>query len=478
MDRGIVLLHRNIRLTDHRAIARAADSHQVVEPIFVFDPSFYEDSNLACDARIRFLHESLSDIPVTLYHGDPVDIVSDFDDPVYMLHEPTGRYGLERNNALVDAGVTIIEGQGLVYADNSRNNWSEQIESYLTSNPYPRPDNITVSNTSVSIDSIEDRYTISPDKQDVPRGGRAAALDQLQQFCNSPEYWGNISEPTRDAGLSGLSPYLRFGCLSVREVYQRAMDCLEGRDRSAFESRLYWNKHYTQKLLDWPGWMDQAVNPVLRDMGTYSEEYWTRFKNGRTGYPMIDAAVRQLIETGWLNFRNRAMLASFHGHLLNLPWKLGADWMYYHLIDADPAINYTQWQSQTSKIGTNLFRMYNPRKQVRDSDRAADWITKWVPELSDLPTQYLDQPEKTPIHVQESCDTIIGDDYPYPIVEYEQARYRARTRLEAVEQDAKRALADPSTQDRASLSRRGGPPSPPSGVDSDESTQQSLTDFS
>jgi deoxyribodipyrimidine photo-lyase len=294
---------------------------------------------------------------------------------------------------------------------------------------------------------------------------------------SEPEYWGNISEPSREKGVSDLSTYLRFGCFSVREVYQSATERLSGHDKSTFTSRLYWNLHYSQKLLDWSGWMNKAVNPALRDMGEHDSDKWERFKQGLTGYPMIDGAVRQLTNTGWLNFRNRAMLASFVGDLLNEPWKKGADWMHYHLIDADPAINYTQWQCQTSRVGVNLYRMYNPRKQVEDRETAAEWIERWVPELANLPEKYLSQPEKTPLSVQQRVGVDIGKDYPRPIIEYESARAKARKRYEAREADAKRELNNPEIQRRASFSGRGGRFSNNPDSFEKDSEQQSLDSF-
>lgn len=481
-DRGIVLHHRHLRHFDHAAIHHAALNHDTIVPIFIFDDQFYESDGLACDARLRFLHESLADLdPVTLLRGDPASIVSALDAPVYMIHTATGRYGVERNEALHEAGVEFIQGDGLRRVANTRDGWSDAIEDWFEELAHERPaadrfETLDHAQTT-TIDAIESDFDVSPSKTGVPTGGRQAGLDQLEQFCDSPEYWGNISEPTRDAGLSGLSPYLRFGCVSIREVYQRASQELDGRDKSAFTSRLYWNLHYQQKLLDWPGWMDRAVNPELRDLGTYDSDRWHAFKQGKTGYPMIDAAVRQLKGTGWLNFRNRAMLASFVGHLLQLPWKLGADWMYYHLIDADPGINYTQWQNQTSRVGTNLFRMYNPRKQVRDSDEAADWIREWVPELADLPAQFLDQPEKTPLSVQKEHNVWIGAGYPRPIVDYDAARIKMRRELEQREAAAKQALTDDSVQERASLSARGGDPQPDVEALQSDSHQISLDQF-
>lgn len=424
------------------------------------------------------MHECISELDVSLFHGNPADVVDRLDGNVYTIHTATGRYGIERNNELYEKDVTFVQGDGLRRCENPRNGWSTAVEDWITSEPFDKPDNIETIDSNVTISEIEEMYDIIPQKTEVPTGGRQSALEQLSSFCNSPEYWGHISEPTREKGVSDLSTYLRFGCLSIREVYQRVSESLSGQDKNAIQSRLFWNLHYQQKLLDWAGWMEKAVNPELRQMGTYDEKKWTRFKNGNTGYPMVDAAIRQLTQTGWLNFRNRAMLATFHTNLLNLPWKTGADWLYYHLIDADPGINYTQWQSQTSKVGTNLYRIYNPRKQVRDSDTSTEWIQKWVPELRGFPEHHLDKPEKAPLPVQQSCGIIIGEDYPLPVVEYEGARSKARRRLEQCEAAAVKALEDPEVRKRASLSARGRGRQPDIESLKQDSTQQSLSDFS
>lgn len=172
--------------------------------------------------------------------------------------------------------------------------------------------------------------------------------------------------------------------------------------------------------------------------------------------------------------------------LLQQPWKIGADWFYYHLLDADPAINYTQFQLQAGVDGTNMMRVYNPRKQVRDNDPDGEFIKKWVPELRALPAQYLDRPEKTPVAVQEEVGVSIGDAYPYPIVEYEAARQAIIEKIEGVRDAAKRALHHPEVNRRASLSQRGGTTtrediedldSLQEGVESDEGGQSSLDMF-
>lgn len=479
MSRGIVLHHRHLRHSDHAALERAGENHDTVIPVFTFDPNFYEGSGLACDARLRFLHECLENLDITLFHGNPVEMAKYIDGEVYTIHTATSRYGKRRNERLREVGVNFVQGDGLRRdADNTRDGWSDAIEDWLEADTHSTPHSkLDTIESDVTIEQIESEYDVSPEKNNVPTGGRDAALEQLEAFVSEPNYWGNISEPTRESGVSDLSTYLRFGCLSVREVYQKATERLSGHDENAFTSRIYWNLHYSQKLLDWSGWMNEAVNPELRDMGEYDADQWQRFKEGKTGYSMVDAAVRQLTKTGWLNFRNRAMLASFLGDLLNLPWKKGADWMYYHLIDADPAINYTQWQNQTSRVGVNMYRIYNPIKQVEDRDESADWIREWVPELRGLPEQYLPQPEKTPVSLQKEVGVDIGKDYPRPVIEYEAARIRARRRYEKREPAAKRKLNDAVIRRRASFSGRGG-----GGrflrAEENDSSQSALGDFS
>jgi deoxyribodipyrimidine photo-lyase len=308
---------------------------------------------------------------------------------------------------------------------------------------------------------IEQVHDIHPEKSIERCGGTAAAIEVLSDFIdNLSDYPGNISSPTdARSGTSQLSPYLRFGCLSVRQVYQRVRDCsTSGRAEEMFVSRLYWNRHYNQKLADWHGWMDTAVNPVLEDFhaDSHDPDLVDAWKHGQTGYPMVDASMRCLKETGWLNFRMRAMCASMLCDLMQQPWKLGADWFYYHLLDADPAINYTQFQLQAGVDGTNMMRIYNPRKQARDNDPNGEFIHKWVPELQSLPVKYLDQPEKTPVSVQNEVGVSIGDDYPYPIVEYEQARHDIIEKIEQVRDAAHEALHHPEVNRRASLSQRGG----------------------
>jgi deoxyribodipyrimidine photo-lyase len=473
--RSCVVWHRrNLRLADHLAVARATRTSDVVCPLFVFDPHFYREG-LACDTRVRFLHECLSDLrrqydrhdtPLVFAHGDPFSILGRFLDAgwdVLATADPTGRYGLCRDERLSERGVEFVADDGIKREGKSRENWADHAETYLSGSTHT-PETSRFGDhgveSDITLDAIESTYDVSPAKSRVPRGGREAALDRLEAFVSDlSSYPGSISAPAKaESGTSRLSPYLRFGCLSVRECFQYVDDhAADGRARELFVSRLYWNRHYTQKLEDWPGWMDHAVNPVFRgfNRSRHDPDLVAAWKRGETGFPMVDASMRCLRETGWLNFRMRAMCASFFSDILHQPWKLGADFFYYHLVDADPAINYTQWQQQAGVTGVNTMRVYNPRKQVRDNDSDGAFIHEWVPELRPVPPEHLDRPEKIPLHLQAEFGVDIGSDYPYPIVDYEARRAETTERLNALKDRAHEALSDPEIRQRASLSQRG-----------------------
>jgi deoxyribodipyrimidine photo-lyase len=496
-DAGTVVWHReDLRIADNPALAAAASagstepedgSDPTVLPLFVFDPTFYGDRGTACDARIAFLHDCLRDLDrqyrdvgapgLTYAHGDPIEVLGRFVDAgwdVVATRSVTGRYGRRRDErASEEVGVEFVAGDGLVRdADRPRRDWKETIESWLAADPYEwdprRVDIARIADDSdagtdragsfvATPESIASAYDVVPEKSMVPTGGRAAGRERLSSFtARIGEYPGRISSPVdaRD-GTSGLSPYLRFGCLSVREVHRYVDEhAPDGRGKSMFVSRLFWNRHYRQKLVDWPGWLDEAVNPVYAGFNRdrHDPDLVAAWKAGETGFPMVDASMRCLRETGWLNFRMRALCASVYFHVLQQPWRIGADHFYEHLIDADAAINYTQWQSQCGLVGRPGLRLYNPRKQVRDQDPDGEFITRWVPELEPLPVEHLDRPEHAPLSVQAECGVEIGEEYPYPVVDFEAARESFERRYYDAHPDAAARLADEQIARRASLS--------------------------
>jgi len=408
-------------------------------------------------------------VGMTFGFGDPAALLSRFverDWKVLTMATPTSRYGLRRDRRVKECcgdEIEFVSGDGLVRGrDWPRKEWQDEVESWLTAAQYEPGwnDHETTRlaiNTGLTPAAIDDAFDVEPTKTKVPTGTHHAATTQLREFAERiHSYPGSISAP-QDArgGTSGLSPYINFGLLSVRQIYQHIIDTVpESRGRSMFISRLFWNLHYNQKLVDWPGWTKEAVNPVFAGFNedNHSSALVAAWKQGKTGYPMVDASMRCLRDTGWLNFRMRAMCASFFTHILQQPWWIGADWYHHHLIDSDVGINYTQWQSQAGLIGKPSQLVYNPRKQVRDHDPDGEWITEWVPELSELPGEFLPRPERTPLAVQNDCGVSIGEDYPRPVVEFEARREEYWDRFERYRPNAAAMLRRPAIAKRASFS--------------------------
>ncbi|MEM0911829.1 MAG: FAD-binding domain-containing protein, partial [Pseudomonadota bacterium] len=170
------------------------------------------------------------------------------------------------------------------------------------------------------------------------------------------------------------------------------------------------------------------------------------WKQGRTGFPLIDASMRAVIATGYLNFRMRAMLVSFLTHHLDVDWKLGVAYLGRQFLDYEPGIHYPQFQMQAGITGTNTIRLYNPIKQSKEKDPEGVFIRKWIPALEKLPNEYVHEPWRiSPIEAL-SCNFELGEDYPYPIIEHEESARAARKKLwdfrqrKDVQSEAKRVL--------------------------------------
>jgi deoxyribodipyrimidine photo-lyase len=208
---------------------------------------------------------------------------------------------------------------------------------------------------------------------------------------------------------------------------------------SAFEQRLRWRCHFVQKLEDEPEIEFQNMNRAYD--GLREDEFdRSRFEawcTGQTGYPMVDACMRALHESGWINFRMRAMLMSFASYHLWLHWRPTALHLARLFLDYEPGIHYSQTQMQSGVTGINAVRIYSPIKQVIDQDPRGEFIRKYCPELANVPLEFIAEPHMMPLTAQRKSGCIIGKDYAAPIVEHAVAYKQARSRIYA-----KKASAD------------------------------------
>ncbi len=265
------------------------------------------------------------------------------------------------------------------------------------------------------------------------KGGESNGQNELASFLidRSQHYRTGISSPiTSRITCSRLSPYLTFGALSMRTAYQasvmrRAQLSKQQNNGhwqnslTAFEERLIWHCHFMQKFEDEPQIEFQNMSRVcdgLRE-DAFRQDYFDAWCEGLTGYPMIDACMRALKQSGWINFRMRAMLVSFASYNLWLHWQPTAVYLARHFLDFEPGIHYPQFQMQSGTTAINDVRVYSASKQGRDQDPAGIFIKKYVPELTNVPIEYLHQPELMPPLFQQFHGCIIGKDYPSPIVD-------------------------------------------------------------
>ena len=245
----------------------------------------------------------------------------------------------------------------------------------------------------------------------------------------------------------------------IKWLYQRAIHekktTSSKRALNAFVSRLRWQSHFIQKFEQEPRMEFEAINKGYLSLSyPVNQKFIDAWKTGRTGYPLVDAAMRAVVETGYINFRMRALVTSFLCHHLFQHFTTGSDFLAAQFLDWEPGIHYGQFQMQSGLTGTNTLRIYNPTKGALDHDPDALFIKRYIPELSNLSSRYAIQPWLLEEELHEYHDFEYGVDYPRRIVDITQTRKEALSKIYSrrkqtlVQQESKRILAAHSMKRR------------------------------
>ncbi len=463
-------IRRDLRLTENQALVAGLAHARKVIPTFVLDPVLL-DSPYVGEKRVAFLFNGLRQLDADLRargsrlvvrRGEPLAELS-------RLREETGATGIfaeedfspyarQRDSRVaaalplhLTAGLTVHPPGTVLKADG---------EPYIVFTPFsrvwkalPPPSQRHVLAAPEALPAVPDLPSLAlPDAPALPFGvpstpavpfapGEAEARRRLAAFVTAdPPPIGRYAQARNRldlAGTSELSPYLRFGMISARQAVVSAREAAaaagaagsaqERKGAETWLNELIWREFYVHILYHFPHVRGSSFRPEYDQIAWENDESaFAAWCEGRTGYPVVDAAMRQLVTTGWMHNRARMVVASFLVKDLLIDWRWGERFFMEHLVDGDPAANNGGWQ-WTAGTGTDAapyFRIFNPILQGKKHDPDGAFVRRWLPELARVPDRALHAPWEMSEEVQREASCIIGEDYPAPVVDHAWARER------------------------------------------------------
>jgi deoxyribodipyrimidine photo-lyase len=462
---ALLWFRRGLRVEDLPALNAAVAAHDEVVPVFCFDDRLLGGRH-ASGPRTRFLLESLADLDASLRERGARLVIRRGrpERELVALAEEVGAanvhytrdvtpFARERGeatrSAFAAAGLTEHAHPGHTIVDDAVDLATKDGRPYTVFSPYwrnwmgqPRREVLTAPERVAMPDVGSDDLPTLADlglRETVPEalpGGERAAEARLDAFLAERVHrYGTAQDDLGADATSRMSPYLHLGCISPRAIEARLMD-EEGKGPAAYRRQLAWGDFYHHVIYHHP---DNARHEhQQRYRGTIEwtgdEEGFAAWCEGRTGYPLVDAAMRQLLREGWIHNRGRLVVGSFLTKHLGIDWRWGERFFMRLLIDGDESVNNGNWQ-WIGSVGTDpapyYRRLYNPAAQQSRHDPRGVYVRRHVPELEGVPDRYLAEPWTMPAEVQREAGCVIGRDYPEPIVDHREAREAALARYRA-----------------------------------------------
>lgn len=466
---NLVWFKRDLRVHDHLPLYNAAQEPLPLLPLYVVEPLYWQQP-FASRRHWHFIHDSLTELrrdcqtlgqTLIVRQGDVVEVLAALAQildiqRIYAHEETSNGWTFERDKAVLSwcqaQQVPLVETptNGVVRRLKSRDSWASIRHKRMAQPLVPKPAELPPLPVTIEAGDIPDKHDplFGPAVPGVTQpGGRRSAIATLKSFLEErgQHYLYTLSAPgSSEHHCSRLSPHLTWGTLSAKEVEKSLQRRLGGlsqvqqqqwrRHLAAFSARLAWRCHFMQKLEDQPNIEYACIHPAyegLRDED-FNPDYYRAWACGETGYPFVDACMKNLIHEGWITFRMRAMLVSFASYQLWLDWRKTGYHLAQLFTDYEPGIHYSQLQMQSGVTGINAMRVYNPVKQSHEHDPDGTFIKRWLPQLAKVPTAWVHEPWKLDIQQQQQYQCLIGEDYPAPIVDNTAAAKLARQAISEV----------------------------------------------
>lgn len=461
--KSLFVFRRDYRLEDNTGLIQACAESESVIPVFCFDPAQYDENlnDYFGKNSFRFLIESLEDLDYQLdkvnsklhfLQGKPWEeitklAVQEDCQAVYFNRDYTP-YALERDSNIkavlekkeielvTTADLLLNEPGSVCTGDGSTYKVFTPFKNKARETEVEKPKKFEADNLiKARSEILADRSILAELKPDGGSarqiGGRVAGLERLSVIKSFGDYSDTRNFPARD-GTTEVSAHLKFGTLSIREVYHQALKHLGPGTQLITE--LYWRDFYAHVLYEWPqvlgdefkekyqgmSWpgVEQSEVDVPNESYVLKDELFEAWQQGRTGFPIVDAGMRQLLQDGWMHNRVRMIVASFLTKDLHLDWRWGEKHFANHLVGYDVASNNGgwQWASSTGTDAQPYFRIFNPWSQQKKFDPKAEFIKKYIPELVDVEAKQLHKLSQ--LEADDLKELLADIDYPKPIVDH------------------------------------------------------------